>query len=121
MLSSYGDGMDTETETAVAGRPTPTVVDLRRWLLARLSQRAEFLARASAWAQGRGDLVLTWPQDQPAVLALGVPCDDCVTLVYDLEPGAGRDRHVLQVTGTDGAHWARGIVARCGRAPVVGA
>lgn len=98
-------------------RPVPPVEQLERWLTDREVQRREFVARAHTWATGRGDLVLSWPDDQAAVLALGVPCDDCVTVVDDLESGPDRARHELQVTGRDGEHWAHGIVARCGRAP----
>lgn len=102
----------------VVDRPVPTVEDLERWIAARELQHVEFLARAAVWGAERGDPVLTWPRDQAAVLALGVPCDDCVTVVRELEP-VGGPRHVLRVTGYAGRHWAAGIVARCGRPPVV--
>lgn len=98
-------------------RPLPPVGQLVRWLDDREVQRREFVERAHAWAVGRGDLVLSWPADQDAVLALGVPCLDCVTVVHSLEAGPGRAAHVLQVTGREGRHWAYGITALCGRPP----
>lgn len=56
--------------------------------------------------------VMVWPQDEAEILALGVPCDDCVTVVTTLVG------HTLDVTMVrPGLHWSDGIVARCGRAP----
>lgn len=104
--------------TAVAAeRPVPGSDQLERWISERELQRAAFLERCTAWAVGRGDLVLSWPADEAAVVALGVPCDDCVTVVESLEARGSRSRHVLQVTARMGEHWARGIVAKCGRPP----
>lgn len=102
---------------AAAERPVPPGDQLERWISDRERQRAAFLERCTAWAARRGDLTLTWPADEAAILALGVPCDDCVTVVESLEARGSRSRHVLQVTGREGDHWAYGISAKCGRPP----
>lgn len=91
----------------------PPAAQLERWLAERLAQRQEFLRRCIAWgAVGTRMGALVWPQDEAEILALGVPCDDCVTVVTTLVA------HTLTVTMVgDGLHWSDGIVARCGKAP----
>jgi len=77
--------------------------------------RAVFLRRCIAWALPRGG-ELVWPDDQAAVIALGVPCSDCGQVVYDL--GAGERPHTLRVLMLldSGRHWSDGISATCGGA-----
>ena len=117
--ASYGDLMDTEMEGgrafpgAVMAGPVPPADQVERWLAERLAQRQEFLRRCIAWgAVGTRMGALVWPQDEMEILALGVPCDDCVTVVTAL------GTHTLTVVMVGGRlHWSDGIVARCGKAP----
>ncbi len=76
----------------------------------RLAQRRAFLGRCIARAVPWGG-ALTWPTDQAAILALGIPCSDCVSVVYALE---GRRRHTIRVVLVGPAlHWSDGITAHC--------
>ncbi len=115
---------------------------LERLLLRRALQRDSFIERAKVWESGRppsaGDVV--FPRDTAAVVALGVPCVDCLVLVhFEGQPGgtwpaevAAELDAVAQMRGDgpdDGAgvghrvvfgvlpgrHWAEFVVARCSR------
>lgn len=113
--------MDTETEVTEWVRPVPPPEQLERWLLDRVDQRAEFLRSCIAWAVPRGG-EMWWPEDRAALLELGIPCDDCATVVHqavdELHAAPARGEHWLIVTAVGGAgHWSDGIVAKCGQPP----
>lgn len=92
--------------------PPPEVVLDR--IAARERQHAEWLTRADSWARrraGGGPVEVVYPRDIEAILALGVPCRDCLGLIY--VPGVGG--HTIRFGAAAGEHWAALISASCGR------
>lgn len=109
------DDRNSETWAArVATLPPPPLAELARRITVREDQYAGFIRRADAWASSRPEPgVVVYPRDAAVVAALGVPCDDCLTLVY----AQGEDGHVIRYGVADGEHWAALISAHCGRQP----
>ncbi|GLY08205.1 hypothetical protein [Actinoplanes sp. NBRC 101535] len=99
-------------DTAVLGRPDVPILDverLERRLQVRADQRGAFLDRAR----------LRFPRAAPAdaglVLALGVPCDFCLHLVFtDGEDGHRLIGFVPGSASGESRHWAQGLGASCG-------
>lgn len=92
--------------------PPPEVM-LER-IATRERQHAGWLVRADAWANSRAagaPVEVIYPRDAAAIAALGVPCDDCLTLVHR----QGEDGHVIRYWAESGRHWAALISAHCGR------
>lgn len=85
------------------------------WAAIREHMRTEFQGRAHAWLTARWRKVLTWPEDERALISqVGVPCVDCLEIVSDPDDG----RHVVRcLSGEGGGHWAAGITAACGAEP----
>jgi hypothetical protein len=80
----------------------------------RALQRADFIARAGRWLDERGGR-LVLPLDRAELVALGVPCEDCLELVT--AEGAGG--HLVDVRFGAGERVGASIAARCGRRPDV--
>lgn len=95
-----------ETLTARVVTPFPPEVILGR-IRRREAQNHAFVERVRA-RFGDGPVVV---DDQADVVALGVPCDDCLALVYV----DGEDGHLVQFGSAGGQRWAALISARCGR------
>jgi hypothetical protein len=76
----------------------------------RALERGNFLERAGRWLSGRGGRVRL-PEDRAAIIALGVPCADCLELVT--EDGAGG--HLVELRCSGGERFGASIAARCGR------
>lgn len=93
----------------------PSTAQLEEWLAERLAQRHEFLRRCLFWSADRGG-VLEWPGDQAAILRLGVPCENCVTVVHRLGAAGGSHRLVVRMVPAP-LHWSDGITAHCDGAP----
>lgn len=107
--------------TAEVERPVPPPEVLEGWIRDRVEQRAAFLRSCIAWAVSRGG-ELWWPEDRAAILAIGVPCDDCATVTHEavdeLHAVPADGEHVLFVLAVGPAHhWSSGITAKCGKAP----
>jgi hypothetical protein len=117
---------------------------LARLLERRDLQRGAWLERAKAWEAGRPSAagVVQLPRDARQVVALGVPCVDCLVLVYEqgqvggnlvaevqaelaavaLMRGSFEDGpppepagHTVRFGMVPGTHWAEHVVARCPR------
>lgn len=91
----------------------PSSSQIEEWFTTRTRQRDEFRIRAQRWIEQWPQRSLLWPQDQAAIVALGVPCDDCLQPVDQLHDGRHRIRRM--VLGR--SHWADGIWAHCGGQP----
>jgi hypothetical protein len=80
----------------------------RRLVLAR----RVFEARVARWLGERGGR-FTLPDDRAVLIALGVPCEDCLEVVTE----DGADGHQVQVWRTDGPVEPSPVllVARCGQ------
>lgn len=101
--------------TRVATLPSPE--DLLRRIAQRERQHREFVARAQRWEVSRADAApgVVFPRDEVAVVALGVPCDDCLVLIYR----QGSYGHRVRLGFASGLHWAALISAHCGRSLVM--
>lgn len=105
---------------------------LERLLERRELQRASWVQRAQTWEDGRSAELgpVEFPRDARVVIGLGVPCVDCLVLVYeqDQEGGelgrpeladgavpAGPARHHVSFGILPGRHWAEFVAARCYR------
>lgn len=92
----------------------PSPDDMLAQLRRREVLRDDFVQRAHDWAVERAGsaeaVVVEHPRDEPAILALGVPCGDCLTLVYTTEGG-----HHVRFGAEAGRHWAALITAHCRR------
>lgn len=95
----------------------PSHEELMRRIALRKEQHLAFVVRADRWANTRTDAEpgVVFPRDEAAVLALGVPCDDCLVLIY----AQGQSGHVVRFEWWSGRHWAALISAQCGRPFVV--
>jgi hypothetical protein len=80
----------------------------------RRALRQQFTDAVVEWARARGGVEL--PRDTLAIIALGVPCDDCLTAVKTYG-GVHRFRFDDYQGIGEGAHWSETISARCGREP----
>lgn len=109
------DDLTPEPVARVATLPSPD-----EWL-AGLTRRAAlqhaFAVRADSWALARagGDpaaVVITYPQDNAVIAALGVPCLDCFGVVY--RQGEGGHTIRFGADFTEGRPWASLISATCG-------
>lgn len=107
------DDLPPERLRATTAAVTGATALLER-VAARERQHLEFVARADAWARDRaGDepVAVVYPLDAAAIAALGVPCDDCLTLVH----ADGEREHRIRYGAANGLHWAALISAHCGR------
>lgn len=74
----------------------------------RRATRADFVERLARWLDGRGGQ-LRLPRDQAELIALGVPCEDCLELVT--VEGAGG--HLVDIRSAQGERLGASIAARC--------
>ncbi len=105
-----------ETSAVATLLRVPSAAEIERRLQRRRLQHASFVQRLETWALERagGDLgavVVEHPRDDAVIIALGVPCEDCLTLVYS----QGEDGHVVRFGALPGVSWSEFIVAQCGR------
>lgn len=134
----------TENGAGDAAQVSPTGAALERLIRRRGLQHDAWVERAKAWEaspdrQPAGPV--EFPRDEAAVIALGVPCFDCMVLVREQgEPGGVRapdvaaelasvavllgdeqlaavpaGGHVVTFGMVPGRHWAEFVVARCSR------
>lgn len=113
---------------------------LERLLQRRRLQHDSFVERAKVWESGRPPAAgpVEFPRDMPLVIGLGVPCEDCLVLVYeqgqlggtlvadvkaeleavarmrgDSAPTAVVAGHEVFFGMVPGVHWALLVAARC--------
>ncbi len=124
----------------VLGRSVQLGNQLERLLERRRLQHDAWVERAQMWERNRPASVgpVQFPRDEAAVIALGVPCVDCLVLVcrqgesggtavaevaeeladlaalrgFDVGAPAG---HVVTFRVVPGRHWAEHVAARCAR------
>jgi hypothetical protein len=117
---------------------------LERLLERRRLQHGAYVERARAWEANRPASAgpVEFPRDEAQVIALGVPCVDCLALIYEqgqaeglrvaevaqeLAVAAGLPvgeadavavvpaEHEVTIRVMPGRHWAEFVVARCHR------
>lgn len=110
--------------------------ELERLLTRRRLQHDSWMERAKTWEANRPTVagLVEFPRDQAQVIALGVPCVDCLQLVWQQAPVGARFGAGLVLEDDDedgelavapvhevtfmirpGEHWSRFVAARCYR------
>lgn len=106
---AYGGRMATTSEKKTPSRARKAAAPDQRGRGKYAAARAGFEQRAQAWLRDRPGRVVMLPEELFMLARVGVPCETCGELEYQLRSSI----HTVWWQRVEGGHWAAGVQVQC--------